>query len=341
MEENRSDPRAPVRMATTRLGRTDLEITRIGLGAWAIGGGGYRFGWGDQSDRDSRAAIDRALELGINWIDTAAIYGLGRSESVVGDALAGLRVRPYVFTKASRVVDGTGTIVGNLRRDSIRRELEASLARLRVDRIDLYQLHQPFPDEDIEEGWETLAGLKAEGLVRHIGVSNFDVGQLRRIQAIAPVETLQPPYSLIARTVEQELLPYCEEQGIGVIVYSPMGSGLLTGAMTRERVERLPPDDWRRSHPRFHDPELSTNLALAATLARVGERHGATAGAVAVAWALRHAAVDGAIVGVRNRQQVEMAVIASRLDLSERDLAEIAAPQSLATRHPATKEDRA
>jgi aryl-alcohol dehydrogenase-like predicted oxidoreductase len=313
------------RLATTQLGRTGLEITRIGLGAWAIGGGGYRFGWGAQADRDSIAAIHRALELGVNWIDTAAIYGLGRSESVVGDVLAGVRDRPYVFTKASRVVDGSGAIVGNLRRDSIRREVEASLARLRLDAIDLYQLHQPFPDEDIEEGWATLAGLRAEGLVRHIGVSNFNVGQLERIKAIAPVETLQPPYSLIAREAEDAILPYCEQEGIGVIVYSPMGSGLLTGAMTRERIAHLPEDDWRRGHPRFHDPELSTNLAVAARLARVGERRGVSAGAVAVAWALRHPAVAGAIVGFREQRQVESIVVAHELELSEQDLAEVEA----------------
>jgi aryl-alcohol dehydrogenase-like predicted oxidoreductase len=314
-------------LATTQLGRTGLEITRVGLGAWAMGGGGYKFGWGAQSDRDSSATIHRALELGINWIDTAAIYGLGRSESVVGDALAGIRDRPYVFTKASRVVDGTGTIVGNLRRDSIRREVEASLARLRVDAIDLYQLHQPFPADDIEEGWATLAELKAEGLVRHIGVSNFDVAQLRRINPIAPVETLQPPYSMIAREAEETILPFCEREGIGVIVYSPMGSGLLTGAMTRERIARLPSDDWRRGHPRFRDPELSTNLALAERLARVGARLGASAGAVAVAWALRHPAVDGAIVGLRAKRQVESVAIVPELELSEDDLAEIMAVQ--------------
>ena len=223
------------------------------------------------------------------------------------------------------MVDRSGTIVGSLQRDSIRRELDASLARLRLDAIDLYQLHQPFPDEDIEEGWATLAELKAEGLVRHIGVSNFDVGQLRRISPIAPVETLQPPYSLIAREAEETVLPFCRQNGIGVIVYSPMGSGLLTGAMTRERIARLPADDWRRSHPRFRDPELASNLALAEILGRVGERRGASAGAVAVAWALRHPAVAGAIVGFRDQHQVENIVIASELELSEQDLAEIAA----------------
>ncbi|MDX6504547.1 MAG: hypothetical protein QOE29_1672 [Gaiellaceae bacterium] len=311
--------------ATSPLGATGLEITRIGFGAWAIGGGDYKFGWGSQEDGDSVAAIGRALELGINWIDTAAIYGLGRSERVVGEALAGLAARPYVFTKASRVVDETGTITGNLTRDSIRRELEASLSRLRLDAIDLYQLHWPIPEEDIEEGWTTLVELRAEGLVRHIGVSNFNVEQLRRIQAIAPVETLQPPYSLVAREAEDEILPFCEQSGIGVVVYSPMGSGVLTGAMTRERIASLPADDWRHSHPRFQEPELSRNLALAERLATVGARHGASAGAVAVAWALRHPAVDGAIVGFRRPDQVEGILAGATLELTPEDLETIEA----------------
>jgi aryl-alcohol dehydrogenase-like predicted oxidoreductase len=309
-------------LPTTELGGTGMQITRIGLGAWAIGGGDYKFGWGTQDDADSIAAIHTALELGVNWIDTAAIYGIGRSERVVGDALAGLGAaeRPYVFTKGSRVVDSEGAITGSLRRDSLRRELEASLERLRLDAVDLYQLHWPIPEEDIEEGWATLVELRDEGLARHIGVSNFDVAQLRRIGPIAPVETVQPPYSLVARAAEEELLPYCEAAGIGVIVYSPMGSGILTGKMTAERIAALPADDWRHAHPRFQEPELSRNLALAGRLAELGARDGVSAGAVAVAWTLANPAVDGAIVGFRRADQVEDILAGASLRLDAADL---------------------
>src|SRR3954451_10427607 len=221
------------------LGSTGLEITRVGFGAWAIGGGGWEFGWGPQADDDSIAAIHRALELGVNWIDTAAAYGFGRSERIVGRALAGLPERPYVFTKAS-LVEGPGrSVVHSLKRDSILREAHASLERLGIDAIDVYQIHWPIPESDVEEGWLALAELKEQGLVRHIGVSNFDVEQLRTIQQIAPVETLQPQYSLIEREAEAQILPFAERQDIGVIVYSPMGSGLLTGRMTRERIASM------------------------------------------------------------------------------------------------------
>jgi len=310
-------------LRTTELGRTGMEISRIGFGAWAVGGGGYQFGWGAQSDGDSVEAIQRALELGVNWIDTAAVYGLGRSERVVGMAIEGLDPRPYVFTKASRVVDANGTIVGNLTRASIRRELEASLERLGVDAIDLYQIHRPIPDEDIEEGWRALAELKDEGLVRHIGVSNFNVEQLRRAQAIATVETLQPPYSLLARQIEDATLPFCRQHRIGVIAYSPMASGLLTGAMTAERVAHLPEDDWRSRDPRFREPELTRNLELAARLSRVGRRHEVSAGAVAVAWVLQQPGVDGAIVGFRDRGQVDDILSAASIELDPAEIAEI------------------
>ena len=254
--------------ATTELGSTGLEITRLGFGAWAIGGGGWEFGWGPQDDEESIAAIHHALELGINWIDTAAAYGFGHSEEVVGRALEGIDERPYVFTKAS-LVEGPGRkVLHSLKRDSILREVGESLRRLGVDAIDLYQIHWPMPEEDIEEGWSALAELKEQGLVRHIGVSNFNVEQLRRIQSIAPVETLQPPYSLIAREVEADILPLAEREGIGVIVYSPMGSGLLTGKMTRERIEGLADDDWRKDDARFREPQLGRHLAAAE---RVGD----------------------------------------------------------------------
>jgi len=310
-------------LETTRLGATDLEITRVGLGAWAIGGGGWEFGWGPQEDAESLAAIDRALELGVNWIDTAAAYGFGHSERVVGAALAGLDPRPYVFTKAS-LLEGPGRrVIHSLKRDSILREAHASLDRLGVDAIDLYQIHWPVPDEDIEEGWAALAELKEQGLVRHIGVSNFDVAQLRRIQAIAPVETLQPQYSLVERAAEDEILPFCEREGIGVIVYSPMGSGLLTGGMTRERIAGLPDDDWRRHDARFTEPQLSRHLALVERLEAVAERRDTTPGAVAVAWALLHPAVDGAIVGFRRPDQVDPIVAAAGLELDALDIAMI------------------
>jgi aryl-alcohol dehydrogenase-like predicted oxidoreductase len=310
-------------LKTTQLGQTDLEITRVGFGAWAIGGGGWEFGWGPQDDEESIAAIHHALEQGINWIDTAAAYGFGHSEQIVGRALEGVAERPYVFTKCS-LLEGPGrTVVHSLKRESLLREAEASLERLGIDAIDLYQIHWPIPPEDIEEGWSALAELKQQGLVRHIGVSNFDVDQLRRIQQIAPVETLQPQYSLIEREVEREILPFAEREGIGVIVYSPMGSGLLTGGMTRERIETLADDDWRKHDERFNEPHLSRNLELVARLAAVADRHDTTPGAVAVAWTLRRPAVDGAIVGFRRPDQVDPILPAANLELTDHDIAEI------------------
>jgi aryl-alcohol dehydrogenase-like predicted oxidoreductase len=308
---------------TTQLGATGLEITRVGFGAWAIGGGGWEFGWGPQEDQESIDAIHRALELGVNWIDTAAAYGFGHSEEVVGRALAGLDRRPYVFTKASLVPGPGGRVLHSLKRDSILREAEASRRRLGVDAIDLYQIHWPDPAADIEEGWATLAELKEQGLVRHIGVSNFDVDQLRRIQGIAPVETVQPPYSLISRDIEDEILPYTREQGIGVIVYSPMGSGLLTGAMTRERIAGLPDDDWRKHDARFQEPQLSDHLALVDRIRAVAAGHESRPGAVAAAWTLRNPAVDGAILGFRRPDQVEAILGSGVVELSDTDVAEI------------------
>jgi aryl-alcohol dehydrogenase-like predicted oxidoreductase len=312
-------------LRTTQLGETGLEITRVGLGAWAIGGGDWEFGWGPQDDEESIGAIHRALDLGVNWIDTAAAYGFGRSEQVVGRALEEREQRPYIFTKCS-LVEGPGrTVAHSLKRDSILREAEASLKRLGVDAIDLYQIHWPDPEEDIEEGWSALAELKEQRLARHIGVSNFDIDQLRRIQQIAPVETLQPPYSLIERNIEREILPYVEREGIGVIVYSPMGSGMLTGGMTPARIQRLAEDDWRKHDPRFNEPQLSRNLELVELLETVAERHATTAGAVAVAWTLQNPAVDGAIVGFRRADQVDPILAAAGLELTPEDLDEIEA----------------
>jgi aryl-alcohol dehydrogenase-like predicted oxidoreductase len=314
-------------LQTTQLGHTGLEITRVGFGAWAIGGGGWEFGWGAQEDEQSVAAIRRALELGVNWIDTAAAYGFGHSEEIVGRALEGLSERPYVFTKAS-LLEGPGRrVVHSLKRESIIREAHASLERLGIDAIDLYQIHWPIPDADIEEGWSAFAELKEQGLVRHIGVSNFDVAQLRRIQELAPVETLQPQFSLIERDAECEILPFAERNGMGVIVYSPMGSGLLTGRMTRERIASMPDDDWRKQDPRFREPELSRNLELVDRLATVAESHDTVPGAVSIAWTLRNPAVDGAIVGFRSPEQVDPLIEAANLELADEDISTIEGAQ--------------
>lgn len=310
-------------LTTTQLGETSLEITRVGFGAWALGGGGWEHGWGPQDDEESIAAIHHALERGINWIDTAAAYGFGHSEQVVGRALQGLSERPYVFTKCS-LLEGAGRrVVHSLKRDSVLREADESLRRLGVEAIDLYQIHWPIPAADIVEGWTALAELKAQGLVRHIGVSNFDADQLRTIQQIAPVETLQPQYSLIEREVEQDILAFAEREGIGVIAYSPMGSGMLTGRMTRARIEHLPEDDWRKHDTRFNEPQLSRNLDLVERIQAVADRHDTTPGAVAVAWTLRNPGVDGAIVGFRRPDQVDPILPAASLELSDEDLDEI------------------
>jgi aryl-alcohol dehydrogenase-like predicted oxidoreductase len=315
-------------MQTKRLGNSDLQITPVGYGAWAIGGSGWQFAWGQQNDADSIAAIHRALELGVNWIDTAAVYGLGHSEEIVAQALQSWRgPRPYVFTKCSRLWDEKGLLHTSLRADSIEREIEASLRRLGVDEIDLYQIHRPpNPDSpELEEGWRKLAELKRDGKVRWIGVSNFNVDQLKRCQAIAPVTSLQPPYSLIHRELETDTLPFCLREGIGVIVYSPMASGLLTGAMTRERAAALPKDDWRHQHPDFNPPNLSRNLALVERLREIGKRQERSPGEVAIAWTLLNPAVTGAIVGARNARQAEGVMRAGDLRLSEEEVNEIEA----------------
>ena len=313
-------------MQTRKLGNSDLYITPVGYGAWAVGGSGWQFAWGSQDDNDSVAAIHRALELGVNWIDTAAVYGLGHSEEVVARALKSWSgPRPYVFTKCGLRWDAQGNVQKVLTSSSIRREIEDSLRRLSVEVIDLYQIHWP-PDPDspaLEEGWSTLADLKREGKVRWIGVSNFDVQQLKRAQAIAPVTSLQPPYSLVHREIEDEILPYCLREGIGVIVYSPMASGLLTGAMTRERASRLPQDDWRRLHPDFTEPNLSRNLALVERLREIAKRHNRSVGEVAIAWTLHHPAVTGAIAGARNAKQAEGVMQAGDLRLNDKEVNEI------------------
>lgn len=310
-------------MQKKQLGNSDMEITRIGIGAWAMGGGGWKFSWGPQDDEASIRAIHAALDHGINWIDTAAIYGLGHSEEVVARALEGRGNRPYVFTKCERVWDEQGEIRGVLKAESVRRECEASLRRLKTDRIDLYQIHWPEPDTDIEEGWGAMAKLKEEGKVRWIGVSNFNAQQMERARKIAPITSLQPPYSAISPDISKEILPYCREHNIGVIVYSPMKSGLLTGAMTKERVAAFASDDFRRRALAFQEPALTKNLRLADIMKQMAERHGCTAGEIAIAWTLRNPAVTAAIVGMRSPQQVEGVVHAADVQLSEEEIAEI------------------
>ena len=306
------------------LGNSDLQLTPIGFGAWAIGGGNWEYTWGPQDDNESIAAIHRALDLGVNWIDTAAIYGLGHSEEVVGRALNTYSgARPLVFTKCSMRWHPDRTIYRSLKADSLREELEGSLRRLGVDVIDLYQIHWPNPESELEEGWETLAKFRKEGKVRWIGVSNFTVEQMKRIQKIAPVTSLQPPYSMLRRAVEKEVLPFAQANGIGVINYSPMVSGLLTGKMTAERVAALPADDWRRRSPEFNEPRLSRNLKLVELLREIGNSHGVTPGVVAVAWTLHHPAITAAIVGGRSAQQVEGLVPALEFRLGEEEFARI------------------
>jgi aryl-alcohol dehydrogenase-like predicted oxidoreductase len=313
-------------MQTRTLGNSDLKITPVGFGAWAVGGSGWQFAWGAQDDNDSIAAIHRALELGVNWIDTAAVYGLGHSEEVVARALKSWKgPRPYVFTKCGLRWDAQGNVQKVLSRESIRREVEDSLRRLSIDVIDLYQIHWP-PDPDspaLEEGWSTMADLKREGKVRWIGVSNFDVGQLKRARKIDRITSLQPPYSLVHREVEEDILSYCLREGIGVIVYSPMASGLLTGAMTRERVAKLPKDDWRKSHADFNEPNFSRNLELVERLREIAQRHNRSIGEVAIAWTLRNPAVTGAIVGARNARQAEGVMRAGDLRLNDKEVNEI------------------
>jgi aryl-alcohol dehydrogenase-like predicted oxidoreductase len=310
-------------METRVLGKSDLQITRIGIGGWAMGGGGWTWSWGPQDDQKSIAAIHAALDAGINWIDTAAVYGLGHSEEVVAQALKGRSSRPYIFTKCERVWDERGNIGGSLKADSIRRECEASLGRLKVDVIDLYQIHWPDPDSDIEEGWTEMARLKEAGKVRLIGVSNFSVPQMRRALKIAPITSLQPPYSILAREVEEEILPFCAYRDIGVIVYSPMYSGLLTGAMTRQRIANFSADDWRRRDANFQEPNLSRNLRLVELLREIGTRHGRSPGEVAIAWTLHNQAVTGAIVGVRSPDQVRGVIGAAAFRLNDKEVMEV------------------
>ncbi len=310
-------------MQTRKLGQTGLKLATIGLGTWAIGGGGWKYSWGPQDDRESIYTIRHALEVGINWIDTAPVYGLGHAEKVVGKAIKELRDKPIIATKCGLVWNKDGSVSGCLKKESIRSEVEASLRRLSIDVIDLYQIHWPIPDENIEEAWSAIADLIKEGKARYAGVSNFSVGQLRRIQPIHPVASLQPPYSVLERGIEEELLDYCSANNIGVIVYSPMQKGLLTGKFTRERVQNLPEDDHRRKDLHFQEPELSANLKLVEGLRSIAEKSGRTVPQLAIAWCLRHPEVNAAIVGARRPSQIEETVIAGEEVLSKEDIAAI------------------
>ena len=297
-------------MKTRKLGWTGVELTTIGLGTWAMGGSGWQFSWGPQDDAQSIGAIRRAIDRGINWIDTAPAYGLGHSEEIVGRAVRAMAGRPFIATKCSRVWDERGTLGSNLKADSIQREAEASLRRLQVDVIDLYQIHWAMPDEDIEEGWSAIAGLIRQGKMRYGGVSNFSVSQLERIRKIHPIASVQPPYSMLVRGIEQDLLAYCAAHQIGVVCYSPMYKGLLTGRFNRERLQRLAEDDHRRKDPRFQEPQISANLKLVEDLSPLVRQEGRTLGELAIAWVLRRPEVTSAIVGARSAEQVDEFVAA-------------------------------
>jgi aryl-alcohol dehydrogenase-like predicted oxidoreductase len=310
-------------IALRPLGNSDLALTPIGFGAWAIGGGNWEFAWGPQNDNESIAAIHRALDMGVNWIDTAAIYGLGHSEEVVGRAVKSSSHKPYIFTKCSMRWNPDRSIYRSLKAASLAEELEGSLRRLGVETIDLYQIHWPNPDEEIEEGWEALARLREQGKIRWIGVSNFSVEQMKRAQKIAPITNLQPPYSMLRAAIEEEVLPFVQANGIGVINYSPMVSGLLTGKMTAERVAAFPADDWRKRAVEFNEPRLSRNLRLVELLREIGSGHDVTPGVVAVAWTLHHPAITAVIVGGRSPQQVEELAPALTFRLNEEEYARI------------------
>ena len=307
------------------LGNTDLRLSVIGLGSWAIGGGDWKFGWGDQDDDEAIACIRKAVELGINWIDTAAVYGFGKSEALVGKALSGIpdADRPIIATKCGRTNVGGGEIGKSLKRESVIAECEASLKRLGVDCIDLYQMHWPEPDDQIEEGWETLIELKRQGKVAQIGVSNHGVAQMERLEPLHPIASLQPPYSMIAREVEDEILPYCGDQGIGVICYSPMGKGLLTGRFDAQRAALLSANDHRSRDPRFQTPQLEINLRLVEELRQIAADLGWTTAELAIAWTLRRPELTAAIVGARRPDQIAETVVAGDRQLDEASVAAV------------------
>lgn len=310
-------------MKTRKLGWTDLNLTIIGLGTWAIGGGGWQYGWGPQDDKESIDTILRALEMGINWIDTAAVYGLGHSEEIVGKTVKKLKEKPIIATKCGRDWDKDGYIRGNLKKERIRFEIESSLRRLQVEVIDLYQIHQAQPDEDIEEAWSVIADAVKEGKIRYAGVSNFSVEQIKRIQPIHPIASLQPPYSMLRRDVEKELLSFCAENDIGVVIYSPMQKGLLTGRFSKERALNLSQDDHRRNDPMFQEPQLSANLEFANELCPIAKKNGRSVAELAIAWCLRRPEITSAIVGARRSSQIEETVKAGDWELSKEDITAI------------------
>jgi aryl-alcohol dehydrogenase-like predicted oxidoreductase len=310
-------------MHTNLLGNTGLRLTALGLGTWAMGGGDWRFGWGPQDDRQSMAAVHRALELGINWIDTAPVYGLSHCEEVVGQALRGLKSRPLIASKCGRLWDAERQITPRIKRQSILAEIDDSLRRLGVDVLDLYQMHWPQPDEDIEEGWQAMADVVRQGKARHVGVCNFNLAQLERIRPIHPIASLQPPYSLLNRGVESELLGYCAKHQIGIVAYSPMQKGLLTGKVNRHWLAGLAPADHRHNDSNFQEPRLSANLAFVEGLQRIAQGHGRTVAELAIAWVLRRPEVTSAIVGARRPDQIEQTIGAADWKLSPQDLVEI------------------
>ena len=313
-------------MELRKLGNSDIHVSPVGFGAWAIGGSGWEFAWGRQEDADSIAAILRALELGVNWIDTAAVYGTGHSEEVVAEALRQWKgQRPHVFTKCVLRWDENRKVYPDHSAASIRKECEDSLRRLQTEVIDLFQMHWPPRDNGpgLEEAWRAMNDLKKEGKVRWVGMSNFDVEQMKRVAKIAPVTCDQPPYSVIRRAIEAEVLPHCKSHGIGVISYAPMASGLLTGAMTRERAAALPSDDFRSRNPEFKEPRLAKNIELVERLRKVGARHGRGPGEVAIAWVISHSAITGAIVGARDAKQADGVMRAGELKLSAEEISEI------------------
>lgn len=311
-------------MQTRTLGSSGLRLTPIGLGTWAMGGGDWKFGWGPQDDKESIAAIHAALDAGVNWIDTAAIYGHGRSEQIVGEAIRDRRDSVLIATKCGRVWEGDSREIGkSLTRASILREVDASLRRLGVDVIDLYQIHWPEPDEQVEEGWATVADLVKAGKVRFAGVCNFNLSQLKRAQAIHPIASLQPPYSMLKREIEDEIVPWCRANGVGILAYSPMQAGLLTGAFTSARVASLSPQDWRSRHPLFTEPQLSVNLRFVDRLRTIATKMGISVSQLALAWVLRLPEITSAIAGARNASQIQETVRAGRISLPVTVAAEI------------------
>ncbi|HEY42443.1 MAG TPA: aldo/keto reductase [Anaerolineae bacterium] len=310
-------------MALRQLGWTNLQLTTIGLGTWALGGGEWRWGWGPQDDQESRITIQRALDLGINWIDTAAVYGLGRSEEVIGKTLQGMVKKPVIATKCSLVWDEDRMISNSLKRGSVRQEAEDSLRRLGVEAIDLYQIHWPDPEQEIEEGWGTIADLIKEGKIRYAGVSNFNVEQLKRIQPIHRVASLQPPYSILRRGIEDEILDYCSNHDIGVIVYSPMQKGILTDKFSKDWAQNLPDSDHRARDSRFQEPELSVNVEFVKRLSEMAKDKGKTVAQLAIAWTLRRPEVTAAIVGARKPHQIEETVHAGEWELDKNEIEQI------------------